>query len=140
MVSEIFELKKVRDQISGLSIREAELSKPKLTDLSLITHIQSYFNELFGIGDTRKSGIRQRKKFVFIVMLFYSPSMLAGGRMSSGLRNELASLLRLNAPTAVSHICGDLLFAYQHYRDFRVDIDKAVLKIEDRLKEDGHIQ
>lgn len=139
MVSEIFELMSIREQISNLSARESELVKPKLSDLSLIPYLHNYFIDAFGMGNTRKLGAIQRKKFVFIIVLLYSPSTLAGGCLNRGVRDGLAHALKLNAPSAVSRICPDLIFSYQHYRDFRLDVDNKIALMEGKLRSDGYL-
>lgn len=139
MVSEIFELMSIREQISNLSTRESELVKPKLEDLSLIPYLHNYFIDAFGMGNTRKLGAVQRKKFVFIIVLLYSPSSLAGGCLNRGVRDELAHALKLNAPSAVSRICSDLIFSYQHYKDFRLDLENKITLIEGKLRSEGYL-
>ena len=119
MVSEIFELKKFTIKYLGYPSEKRNFQNQNLQDLSLITHTYKViFNELFGIGDTQKEQYKATEKSLSLLLcFFYSPSMLAGGRMSSGLRNELASLfLRLNAlPQFLISVWGSS-FAYQHYK------------------------
>ena len=91
------------------------------------------------MGNTRKLGAIQRKMFVFIIVLLYSPSTLAGGCLNRGVRDGLAYALKLNAPSAVSRICSDLIFSYQHYRDFRLDVDNKIALMEGKLRSDGYL-
>ena len=51
----------------------------------------------------------------------------------------LAHALKLNAPSAVSRICSDLIFSYQHYRDFRLDVDNKIALMEGKLRSDGYL-
>ena len=92
--SSIMELKAIREQKSRLSEREQELSSPVLTDLSLIPQIYGWFKEIFsGIEcPPNPESVTQRKKFLFIVLFLFAPSVLAGGRLPNGIRAEISGV------------------------------------------------
>ena len=81
--SSIAELKSIREQKSRLSERENELSSPILTDFSLIPELYTWFKELLaGMAcPPNPESVTQRKKFLFIVLFLFAPSVLAGGRL-----------------------------------------------------------
>lgn len=139
MFSEISELKSIRDQKRRLSEREAELSTPLLKDLSLITKVYEWFNEISENRDCspRKESVAQRKKLIFIVLAIYSPSTLAGGKMNDGIRIKIAELFNGCSPSNISHNLSDVTFQYQNYKDFRRDIDYLYSEILSRLKVEG---
>ena len=77
--SSIVELKSIREQKSRLSEREQELSSPILTDFSLIPEIYDWFKDLLAGMDCppNPESVTQRKKFLFIVLFLFAPSVLA---------------------------------------------------------------
>ena len=91
--SSIVELKSIREQKSRLSEREQELSSPILTDFSLIPEIYDWFKDLLAGMDCppNPESVTQRKKFLFIVLFLFAPSVLAGCRTASGQRFPVCS-------------------------------------------------
>lgn len=139
--STISELKSIREQKSRLSERENELSVPMLTDLSVITEIYDLFCEIQGNRDCsgRNESAHIRKKFIFIILFLYAPSVLAGGRMPIGLRNAIADAVKISDITFISHNVETVVFMYQNYKDFRQDISYLYTEILNRLKFKGLI-
>ena len=92
--SSIVELKSIREQKSRLSEREQELSSPILTDFSLIPEIYEWFREILSGADCppNPESVTQRKKFLFIVLFLFAPSVLAGGRLPNGIRAEISGV------------------------------------------------
>lgn len=135
MFSEIAEIKSIREQKSRLSEREKELTKPVLTDLSMIPTLYKWFAEIISNRNCsgRREGVTQRKKFIFIVLALYSPSALAGGKMAFGLRECLARVLEVKAVSAISDNVANVEFIYQHYKDFRKDVDWIYTEMVERL-------
>lgn len=76
----------------------------------------------------------QRNKFLLIVLHLYSPLTLVGGKMTVGLRKELSKLLDLHTPSSISNVCSNLLFYYQTYRIFRLEVNLILLELIDRLE------
>lgn len=137
----ITELESVRRQKSHLSERERELSQPLLASLNLIPTLFQWYCELQGHSGQpeRRAGTRFRQKFVFIILFLYSPSALAGGKMTKGVRSILAEVLGFRSPTAISNLCANVMFYYHNYKDYREDVDSLFTQILARLKINGLI-
>lgn len=140
--SSISELKSIRGQKSRLSERERELSSPVIHDVSLIPEIYGWFTDILS-DKCRPScidSVLQRKKFLFIVLFLFSPSVLAGGRLPNGIRNELSSVFQRISPCVISNNISDVVFLYQNYKDFRQDIEYLYTEIVKRLRIKGLIE
>lgn len=139
--SSIVELKSIREQKSRLSERENELSRPFLSDYSLISTLYAWFKEILANRDCppNPESVNQRKKFLFIILFLYSPSVLAGGKMPDGLRDALCRTLGMNTGSTISKNCADVVFLYQNYADMRRDVDGIYEGIMQRLHEHGII-
>lgn len=140
--SSIVELKSIREQKSRLSERENELSTPMLDDLLLIPELYSWFRELLaGMAcPPNPESVTQRKKFLFIVLFLFAPSVLAGGRLPNGIRAEIAGVFPDVSPCVISNNIADVSFIYQQYKDFRQDIEYLYNQIIERLKNKGLIK
>lgn len=140
--SSIVELKAIREQKSRLSEREQELSAPMLTDFALIPEIYSWFKEILSQSDCPPNfeSVTQRKKFLFIVLFLFAPSVLAGGRLPNGIRAEIAGVFPDVSPCVISNNIADVSFIYQQYKDFRQDIEYLYNQIIERLKNKGLIK
>ena len=134
--SSIMELKAIREQKSRLSEREQELSSPVLTDLSLIPQIYGWFKDILAGMDfpPNPESVTQRKKFLFIVLFLFAPSVLAGGRLPNGIRAEISGVFPDVSPCVISNNIADVSFIYQPYKDFRQDIEYLYNQIVERLK------
>ncbi|WP_106827659.1 hypothetical protein [Parabacteroides pacaensis] len=141
MFSEISELKTIREQKSRLSEREAELTQPMLTNLSMVEVLYEWFKEILAGRNCPPNieSVTQRKKFIFIVLYLYCPSALAGGKMVKGLREKLANVLGNIAPSVISDNVSNIVFFYQQYKNFRRDVEWAYSKIVSQLKSKGVI-
>lgn len=140
--SSIVELKAIREQKSRLSEREQELSAPMLTDFALIPEIYSWFKEILSQLDCPPNfeSVTQRKKFLFIVLFLFAPSVLAGGRLPNGIRAEIAGIFPDVSPCVISNNIADVSFIYQQYKDFRQDIEYIYSQVLERLKIKGVIK
>lgn len=140
--SSIVELKSIREQKSRLSEREQELASPILTDLSLIPEIYDWFKELLAGMDCppNPESVTQRKKFLFIVLFLFAPSVLAGGRLPNGIRAEIAGVFPDVSPCVISNNIADVSFIYQQYKDFRQDIEFIYNQVLEKLKIKGLIK
>lgn len=139
--SVVSELKAIREQKSRLSERENKLSAPVLSDLELIPVIYEWFKEVLSemAFPPQVECITQRKKFLFIVLFLFSPSVLAGGRMPNGMRKSLEEVFPNVNPCTISNNLADVVFLYQQYKDFRQDIEYIYTEIVNRLKFKGLI-
>ena len=115
--SSIVELKSIREQKSRLSEREQELSLPVLTDLSLIPEIYCWFKEILSGMDCppNPESVTQRKKFLFIVLFLFAPSVLAGGRLPNGIRAEISGVFPDVSPCVISNNIADVSFIYRKH-------------------------
>lgn len=135
MFSEIAEIKSIREQKSRLSAREKELTEPTLTDLNMVRTLYDLFKETLSKRDCpgRVESVTQRKKFIFIVLFLYSPSTLAGGRISNKIRKVLSEVIGCT-PYYISHNVENVIFFYQQYKDFRQDVDYVFTEMMKRIK------
>lgn len=140
--SSIVELRSIREQKSRLSEREQELASPILTDLSLIPEIYGWFKDVLAGMDCppNPESVTQRKKFLFIVLFLFAPSVLAGGRLPNGIRAEIAGVFPDVSPCVISNNIADVSFIYQQYKDFRQDIEFIYNQVLEKLKIKGLIK
>lgn len=132
MFSKIAEIKSIREDISRLSERETELTKPILTDLSFIETLYEWFKEIVSSGPKRDRSIQQ-KEFIFIILFMYSPGTLAGGKMKSGLRDKLGDTLGIKGKSAISDKLDTLVFSYKMYKYFRQDLNRVYTDLLNRI-------
>lgn len=134
--SSIMELKAIREQKSRLSERENELSAPILTDFGLIPEVYSWFKEILSERSCPPNieSVTQRKKFLFIILFLFAPSVLAGGRLPNGIRAEISHVFPDVSPCVISNNITDVSFIYQQYKDFRQEIEFLYKQILERLK------
>lgn len=131
--SKIVEIRSIRDQKARLSERERELTKPILTDLDMIPTLYGWFKDIVSQQEIFRANVSQRKKFIFIILILYSPSALADGKMKRGLRNKLAEVFGLNGKSTISDNLNGLYLSYQLYKYFRQDIHHIYIEIINRL-------
>ena len=135
LMTQVDEIRALREERERLARQEAELAAPLLDDLELIGRLYGWFAEIQLARDMapRIESVAQRKKFLFVILRLYSPATLAGGKMARGLRDRLAEVFGLHSRTTVSDNCADLLFFYHHYRDFREEVEHLYNCIAARL-------
>lgn len=134
--SSIMELKAIREQKSRLSERERELSSALLHDVSLIPEIYVCFKDILAERPCppNPENVTQRKKFLFIVLFLFAPSVLAGGRIPNGIRAEISHVFPDVSPCVISNNIAEVSFIYQQYKDFRQEIEFLYNQILERLK------
>ena len=139
--NKIIRLKKISIEKSELSEEENTLASPILRDKSLIRDIYKIFVELLNSRSLPPciDSVTQRKKFIFIILYLFSPSSLAGGKMTAGLREEMSRVLGIQSKSTISDNCADVVFLYQNYGDFSGDIEYLYTEIVNRLKFKGLI-
>lgn len=139
--NKIIRLKKIRIEKSELSEEENALTAPVLNDKSLIGEAYKIFAELLNDRGCPPNidSVTQRKKFIFIILYLFSPSSLAGGKMASGLREEMSKVLGIQSKSTISDNCSDVVFLYQNYGDFSGDIEYLYTEIVHRLRIKGLI-
>lgn len=131
----IVKLKQIRAEKSDLSEKEQILSRPLMSDRSLIKEIYTKFTEVLNerCMPPVTGSVLQRKKFILIILYLYSPSTLAGGKMPKGLRDEICQTLGINSVSTISDNCADVVFLYQNYPDFSKDIDGLFAAVMERI-------
>lgn len=139
--NKIIRLKKIRIEKSELSEEENTLTSPILKDKSLVYEIYRIFVEVLNesVCPPNIDSVTQRKKFIFIILYLFSPSSLAGGKMTAGLREEISRVLGIQSKSTISDNCADVVFLYQNYGDFSGDIEYLYTKIVNRLRIKGLI-
>lgn len=131
-------IRKAREELRAAIGREADLCVPLLTDYTLLPDIYRMFCEL--LGATEIKSVDDRKMFIFIVQYLYAPRNLFGCKMPKRLRKEIASVLGMNAMSAVSDNGRNNLFNYQVYTQFRTKVNHLFDAIVDILREKGHVK
>lgn len=138
MLSKITEIREIREMKAGLSAREAELCKPRLTDISRVGEIYRWFTELSD-APNRKTGM-ETKKFIFICLYLYCPSALAGGQMVDGLRSEICKAAGISQRQTVTRNVSQSVFAYRIYKYFRNDVNRIYNEIINRLDKEESVK
>lgn len=133
--SSIVELAQIKQQKSRLSERERELSTPAMANIDLIPVIYQYFLDILAKRDCSPNpdSVLVRKKFLFIVLFLFAPSVLAGGRLPNGIRAKICKVFPKISPCCISNNIADITFIYQRYKEFRADIDSIYTQILERL-------
>lgn len=139
MFNEISELKAIREEKLRLLEREAELLKPILRQVELLPTLFEWFIEIRNNMPVRpdRMSVRTRKQFLFIILWLYSPATLSGGRLLYGLRRKLVEVFHVNSRTIISDNCSDVVFYYQQYKDFRIEVDYIRMQLLNRLRLEG---
>ena len=106
----------------------------------MIPTIYKWFLDFFAERNCppNPASVYQRKKFIFIVLYIFAPSVLLGDKMPVGLRDRIwAALYKTADKSVISHNCEDLLFYFTHYTDFKKDVEDVFDHIKRRLNEEG---
>lgn len=125
----IIELRQILEQKSRLSEREAKLAKAYIEDYAAISRVKDLFCEK--IKDINKP--YNRKKLLFVMLYLFAPRSLVGCRLPNGLRTELTRIFPDVSPCVISNDISDLFFRYQHYKDFRTEVESVCEYILERL-------
>ena len=135
----IVRIKRIRAKKSELSEEENLLSLPSVTDRRHISRIKDMFTEIISEWGTQVYGttVSNRKKLIFIILYLYSPSTLAGGKMPKNLREDINKALGIHSKSVVSNNFSDVIFLYEHYADFKNDVQQIYVKIVEKLENEG---
>lgn len=141
MLTEIVELESIKEQKQKLVEREMLLSYPRLSDTDLISVIYEWFNELKENSKPagRNSIVHQKKQFLFIALYLFSPGVLAGNRLPTGLRNKIAKAMCLSDVSFISHNIDKVVFMHKNYKDFRNEVACVYEQILERLRTENLI-
>lgn len=130
---------KIRDAKSSIdSVKEVmrrvnEALSPFLTDINLMECVYQHF-EVFITSAGQRMDANNRKKFLFIVVYLFCPAVLIGDAMPRGFRDRLKDIVHAKSATTVSNDVVNLLFLYNHYRDFRDDVNNAYAYIVEAMQ------
>lgn len=129
-------LKAIRQEKERLIKEEKDLSTPILTDYKKLPEIYKRFKDILNDRPCPPNinTVLQRKKFLFIVLYLYCPSVLCGDKSPNSIRERLSQLLRVNK-TSISHNISDLVFMYQNYKDFKNEVDNVFYQIVDKIRQ-----
>lgn len=133
------DLKALREKNIKLKKEELELATPILMNREHIPRIYGWYCELIDmhIKSKERKELIFEKAFLYVILRFYSPIAIVGGSMKRGLRDILAPLLGMKAPTGVSNHCSELFFWYEKYGEFQKEVDYFLKEIRKRLKAEG---
>lgn len=106
--------------------------EPTIKDLSLVEQVYEQFLS-FLQWSGKVMDVNNRKKFLFIAVYLFCPSVLIGHTMPRGFRDRVKDLINAKSATTVSNDVANLLFLYNHYKDFREDVDSAYAFVADGL-------
>ena len=123
-------IKEIRQIKSKLSEEEHLLSTPELNPNEMLGEFYKKFQLIASkVSNESVSNVNSRKKFLFIVLYIFSPSVLAGGKMPRGLRDEISNVLGLHSKSTISDNCSDILFLYQNYAKFKNEVNEIYRKL-----------
>jgi hypothetical protein len=122
--------------MATLEDQEKELEKPVLSDFSFIPTLYGWFLEILEsmACPPNPNGVLQRKKFLFAVVILYSPATFRGRALKTGLCAELAKLFNIT-PVSVSRNISGMIFYYENYRDYAGSVEGIYGEIVRRLKD-----
>lgn len=101
-----------------------EALEPSIKDINLLEEVYKRF--LAFVEKSKKAmDTNNRKKFLFIVVYLFCPSVLIGHTMPRGLRDRIKELICAKSASTISNDTANLLFLYNHYQDFREDVNSA---------------
>lgn len=120
----------LKQRQSELSIEEYRLTKPRLTDITVVGNIYDMFCAFE--NDEGELPLRQ-KKFLFVIIYLYCPAAFAGGRMRRGLRVKVSNILGCTCSN-ISHDYKSVSFYYNTYKNFKTDCNKVMEYILERLE------
>lgn len=130
-IGKVAALKTLRNKMQELADIMNELGEPILSDFSLLPKIYDAYKRVFERRGCPEDAmmVRNRKKFLMVVLYLYSPTALAGDWMKRGLRKKVSELFKLTTSTPISDNCAGLIVQYNAYADFRKDVDLILQEI-----------
>ena len=138
VVQELIKLKAIKVELHKqereITRQAEELSKPILSDKKQIKVLYEWFENLREEEKLTGSRSVHNRQFLFVVILLFSPSTLAGEKLRPGIRNELAEVFKCKSPSSISNLCSDVLLWYQSYEGFRKSTDALYSKLIDKIE------
>lgn len=124
-IGRISAIKNINTKMSEFTAMLHKLEQPIFTDKSLLPTIYKVYRDYFARrGNVHDADlVRNRKKFLLIVLYLYSPRTLSGRKMQLGLRRQISNVIGLTSSTPISDNCVGLITLYNAYIDFKNDVD-----------------
>lgn len=127
-------LKKIKKEKELILEKEREITKPIITDFSLLAKIRTIF-----LSSQKSKGCLSNNVFFLVVMALYSPSYYVGYKMENRLRRELLKISKYRYPNNISYVCRCAVDQYMIYKDLRAETSDIINQIISTLKNDGDI-
>lgn len=131
-VSKIRSAKDTMDKIEELKETVKVALAPVLTDTTLIAKVYGLYKS-YVAEKGEEMDVIHRKRFLFIAVYLFCPSVLVGGKMPMGLREKLSNVMRINSASTISNEVVSLLFLYGCYQDFRDGVNEAFAYISSEM-------
>lgn len=130
MFKNIKQLTSLNEQRKFINKQLRHLYKPLLIEESFIQDIWDICNEEYSyVQPTVKKQI-----FLTVVLLYYSPQKLAGGKISKSVMRTICNVTQ-SRQSLISHNSENLIFLYDSYRNYREMVDRVNSLVMDRLEE-----
>ena len=123
-LSKIRFAKDASEEIRQMEHDVSEALKPAIADADFVGEVYRRFLS-FIEGSGKVMDANNRKKFLFIAVYLFCPSVFIGHTMPRGFRDRIKELIHAKSATTVSNDVSNLLFLYNHYKGFREDVDNA---------------
>jgi len=130
MFKNIKQLTSLNEQRKHINKVVRHLYKPLLIEESFIQDIWDICNEEYPyIQPTERKQV-----FLTIVLLYYSPQKLAGGKISKSVMRAICNVTQ-SRQSLISHNSENLIFLYERYQKYREMVDRVNSLVMDRLEE-----
>lgn len=121
-------LKGLRDIKEQAERQERMITSYASSDLKHAYKVRQVWENCKGLLQTPSD----RRRVMFVMLYRFSPCVLAGGRIPRKVREALSVILGCH-PSVLSKDSRKLMFLYQHYQDFKDDVDMLDRKVEEEL-------
>lgn len=122
-------------KIAEANIQFAQSFAPRLTNLTGIRKIYDIYVKFAKDSNFKEDGTDNNKQFLFLILYFYSPASLCGGKINCALRKTIAATLGISADTALYKMRAKSVSWYKIYPDFRRECNIAIEEIENHLED-----
>lgn len=129
MYNKITSGKQLQIEIERLLAECGELTKPTLSDFSLLPRIK----EIVEAHTTTKAS-RSIYYYVPVVVMLYSPRCFLGHSMQNGLRKAITETLNLSTPSSISHTWTSAQAWLCYNKEFRESVDTLFYAVINELK------
>jgi hypothetical protein len=135
MLEDIAKLRDIRTEMSVLEVCKEKLKRPVLEDFAMLPTLYEWFKDILSDKPLPPDpdSVTQRKKFLFVVVVLYSPATFCGYATKARLRKELARMFGV-ADVTISRNIADMLFFYDNYNDFQSETEAMYEQIKSRLE------